>query len=133
MVFLLDTNILFFCVYEPEKLKPSVAAMIQDTRNKVLFSAVSVWEIAIKSKLNRDDFTASPYEFRHSLLQSGMKELTLNSEHALCIATLPNTLHQDPFDRILIAQARNEGIPFITHDKVIIEKADGYIHVISNR
>lgn len=133
MNFLLDTNILFFCVYDPDKLKPKVRSLIEDMKNTFYFSSVSIWEVAIKAKLGRENFDVSPYEFRHALLQMKMKELVLNSEHALCISTLPDTLHQDPFDRILIAQSRNEGFVFITHDKIIIEKAQGYIHVLSNR
>jgi len=76
-----------------------------------MFSAASLWEIAIKRGLNREDFKVDARLLRRGLLENGFGELPIASEHAVAIDGLP-PIHKDPFDRILIAQATVEGIDF---------------------
>jgi PIN domain nuclease of toxin-antitoxin system len=112
---LLDTQILLWAASQPSRLSPSVRKLLNDPRNELLFSAASLWEIAIKNSLGREDFQVEPRLFRRGLLDSGYVELAITGEHAVNVAGLP-TLHKDPFDRMLLAQAVIEGISLLTAD-----------------
>jgi PIN domain nuclease of toxin-antitoxin system len=89
--------------------------LIESLDNEPLFSVASLWEVAIKSGLNRPDFQVDPRLLRRELLEHGYSELPVLSQHALAIGSLPN-LHCDPFDRLLIAQATTEGITLLSAD-----------------
>lgn len=115
MKFLLDTHILLWAAAEPHRLSRNARALIEDSENELLFSPVSIWEIAIKYGLGRKDFQVEPRVFRRALLDQDYTELPLTGAHAASIDTLP-TIHKDPFDRLLIAQATVEGIPLLTSD-----------------
>jgi len=80
-----------------------------------MFSAASVWEVVIKRGLGRDDFQIDPNRLRRGLLANGYEELSISSEHTLAVTSLP-PVHRDPFDRILVAQARVESITLLTSD-----------------
>jgi PIN domain nuclease of toxin-antitoxin system len=112
---LLDTQILLWAVSEPERLSAGARRLLTNADNDLLFSPASLWEIAIKNTLGRDDFHVEPRILRRALLDNGYSELPINSEHAVNIDTLPR-LHKDPFDRILVAQAITEGIVLLTTD-----------------
>lgn len=115
MTLLLDTQILLWAVNEPHRL-PSVArALLTNADNDLLFSPASLWEIAIKNTLGRDDFHVEPRILRRGLLDNGYAELPITSEHAVNLDSLP-PLHKDPFDRILLAQAITEGVTLLTTD-----------------
>jgi PIN domain nuclease of toxin-antitoxin system len=81
----------------------------------LLFSAVSLWEITMKSGLGREEFRVEPRVLRRGLLDNGYVELPITSEHAVHVDALP-TLHKDPFDRLLLSQALVEGITLLTAD-----------------
>jgi PIN domain nuclease of toxin-antitoxin system len=115
MKLLLDTHLLLWAALQPEKLSAAAHALLDDSNNELLFSAASLWEIAIKRGLGRHDFQVDPRLLRRSLLDNGYIELPVTSEHAVAIDTLP-ALHKDPFDRILVAQAMAEGITLLTSD-----------------
>lgn len=133
MYLLLDTNILLFTAYEPERLKQHVIDLLEDTENTLCFSAASVWEVVIKSSLNKPDFSVNPEEFREGLFEAGLIEIPVKSEHALIVADLPEKLHKDPFDRLIVAQAKHGRMPLITSDSKLIEFVSDYIEVIANR
>jgi PIN domain nuclease of toxin-antitoxin system len=118
MKILLDTQILLWAVAEPERLPAAAFAMLEDLEQEPVFSAASIWEVAIKSGLERNDFRADPRLLRRSLLDNGYTELAIRSEHAVGIRTLP-PIHKDPFDRILIAQSIAEGITLLTLDPLV--------------
>jgi PIN domain nuclease of toxin-antitoxin system len=101
----------------PERLGPRLAAEIE-AADRVLFSVAGVWEVAIKFALGRPDFTVDPRMFREALLGSGWRELTITGPHILGVADLP-ALHADPFDRLLVAQARVETLPLLTRDPAV--------------
>ena len=84
---------------------------------EVLFSAASLWEVAIKQG-RRADFAVNPRLLRRNLLSSGYDELPVTGEHAVAVADLP-ALHKDPFDRLLIAQCTVEGITLLTTDRIV--------------
>jgi PIN domain nuclease of toxin-antitoxin system len=118
--FLLDTHLLVWAAKHPERLSQEAVRLIRDPLSQLLFSAVSIWEIAIKHSLGRGDFFAEPEAVRERLLSSGYRELALTSLHGIGVVSLP-PIHQDPFDRILIAQATAEGITLLTSDKKIAQ------------
>jgi PIN domain nuclease of toxin-antitoxin system len=112
---LLDTQLLLWAAGQPERLSAAARRLLNNPRNELLFSAASLWEIAIKHTLGRDDFRAEPRVLRRGLLDNGYAELPVTSEHAVNIDALP-ALHKDPFDRLLLAQAYTEGITLLTGD-----------------
>ena len=89
-----------------------------------MFSSASLWEISIKRSLGRTDFKVDPRRLWRMLLVNGYRELPVTSEHAVAVNDLP-PLHKDPFDRILVAQARVEGLTLLTADKAIAKYGDG--------
>jgi len=112
---LLDTHLLLWAAGQPERLSAAARRQLENPSNELLFSAASLWEIAIKSSLDRDDFRIEPRILRRSLLDNGYMELPITSQHAVSVVSLP-PLHKDPFDRLLLAQALTEGIPLLTAD-----------------
>ncbi len=118
MKLLFDTHLLMWAVDDSPRLPKAVAQLIDDTKNELIFSVASVWEIAIKHGVGRDVVSVDPRRLRRSLLDNGYSELPITSEHAVAIDALP-AFHKDPFDRILIAQATVEGITLLTVDKVV--------------
>jgi PIN domain nuclease of toxin-antitoxin system len=115
MKLLLDTHLLLWAAGAPNRLPASTRRLISDRNNELLFSAASLWEIAIKSGLGREDFHADARLLRRGLLDNGYSELPIFSDHVVAIESLP-PIHKDPFDRILIAQATVEGITLLTRD-----------------
>jgi PIN domain nuclease of toxin-antitoxin system len=115
---LLDTHLLLWAAGQPEKLSAAGLALIEAPENQLLFSAASLWEIAIKASLGREDFVVEPQLIRRGLLDNGYEELPVNSAHAVALTGLP-AIHKDPFDRILVAQAQVEGIMLVTSDDAV--------------
>lgn len=121
MRFLLDTHLLLWAAASTDTseagagLSAVAAAVIDDPANELVFSAASIWEVAIKAGLGRPDFQADPHLFRRGLLESGYAELPVTGRHAAQVAVLPPR-HKDPFDRMLIAQAIVEGMVLLTAD-----------------
>ena len=120
MKLLLDTHLLLWAASAPDRLSADARSLIQETENELFFSAASIWEIAIKSRLGLDDFAVDPRLLRRGLLDNGYGEIAVSSEHAVAIDTLPD-IHKDPFDRLLVAQAASEGIILLTSDTVVAE------------
>jgi PIN domain nuclease of toxin-antitoxin system len=117
---LLDTHLLLWTAEGPRRLSKVARALISDQDNELLFSAASLWEIAIKRSLGRDDFQVDSLLLRRGLLDNGYVELPITSKHALATDGLP-PIHKDPFDRILIAQATVEGITLLTVDPLVAQ------------
>ena len=118
MKFCLDTNLILWTMFQPEKLSPKASEILRDRQHSLYFSVVSIWETAIKTALSRSDFDVDARNLRRYLFNEGYGELSIQSEHAFLAATLP-PLHKDPFDRMLIAQATVEGITLLTADAKI--------------
>lgn len=118
MKLLLDTHLLLWAAESVRRIPRSARPLISDPDNELLFSAASLWEIAIKSTLKRPDFQVDARAMRRGLLDNGYIELPILSEHAVAIDALP-TIHKDPFDRLLIAQAIVEGITLLTDDATV--------------
>ena len=118
MNLLLDTQLLVWTTMRSELLPKSARTIIADERNRLHFSVISLWEIAIKRGLKRPEFTVDPRVLRRALLDNGYAELTVTGVHALAIQELP-PIHKDPFDRMLVAQALVEGITLMTVDALL--------------
>ena len=104
MVLLLDTHILLWALVMPERLPQDVRRDLANPDNEVCFSAVSIWEIAVKTALKRLDFRYDPDEIADAARQTGMVEICVSARQAARVVDLPHH-HNDPFDRLLIAQA----------------------------
>jgi PIN domain nuclease of toxin-antitoxin system len=115
MKLLIDTQLLLWAAGEPRRLSAAARKLLLDPRHELLFSAASLWEIAIKNTLGRNDFRVEPRLLRRGLLDNGYAELPVTSQHAVSIDLLA-PLHKDPFDRLLLAQALTEGLTLVTGD-----------------
>lgn len=118
MKLLLDTRLLLWVAATPGRLSPPAAAAVSDPANDLIFSAASLWEIAIKQGLGRADFTADAGVLRRALLDNGYLELPVTGAHAVAVGGLP-PIHRDPFDRLLVAQANVEGLTLLTTDATV--------------
>jgi PIN domain nuclease of toxin-antitoxin system len=125
---LLDTHLLLWTAGEPQRLSPKVRALLLDPAHQPVFSAASLWEIGIKRSLGRTDFDVDPRRLWRMLLANGYQELPITTEHTLAVGELP-PLHKDPFDRILIAQARVEGLQLLTVDTVVAQYGSPVLQV----
>ncbi len=116
---LLDTHAFLWWVLEDPRLSPRALSVVAAPEYDVLVSAVSAWEIAIKSADARLDLPEPAGTYvRDRIAANGFRELAVTVEHAVRAASLP-AIHRDPFDRLLIAQAQVEGIPILTSDTAI--------------
>lgn len=115
MRLLLDTHLLLWSVAASRKLPAAVRALLVNPENEVLYSPASVWEIAIKSGLGRENFRVHLPRLLRAVAETGFVELAITSAHAARVATLPD-LHKDPFDRLLVAQALTEPAVLLTND-----------------
>jgi len=120
MKLLLDTHLLLWAADQQGRLSADAVNLISDPGNELFFSAASLWEIAIKQGLGREDFKVDARLLRRGLLDNGYSELPVASEHAVAIDSLPS-LHKDPFDRMLISQAMIEGITLLTADSILAQ------------
>ncbi|MDN5869154.1 MAG: type II toxin-antitoxin system VapC family toxin [Nitrococcus sp.] len=120
MKLLLDTHLLLWAAGSIDHVPRGARVLMADPENELLFSAASLWEIAIKSGLNRTDFQVDARLLRRGLIDNGYRELPILSGHAVAIDVLPS-IHKDPFDRLLIAQAMVEGITLLTNDVTVAQ------------
>ena len=118
MKLLLDTHLLLWALEDSPRLSAAARALIEEEENILLFSAISMAEVAIKNALRRPDFEIDPHIVRRTLIDDGYLELPLTGAHAVAVAGLPH-LHKDPFDRLLVAQAMAEGTALLTADAAV--------------
>ncbi len=121
MKLLLDTHIILWAISDDAKLPDIARTLITDKTNEVFFSLASVWEVEIKHELGKIPVSGKTvYKW---CTESGYIPLRVELEHISLLSSLvrlENTpKHNDPFDRILICQAKSEGLRFITHDSLI--------------
>lgn len=125
MNLLVDTHLLLWAAGEPQKLSRKAHRLFDDSDARLWFSAASLWEVAIKHGLGREDFRVEPRRLRRGLIDNGWRELAISSEHAIAAGDLP-PLHKDPFDRVLVAQAQVEGLTLVTSD-ALVAQYDGIV------
>lgn len=117
MKYLLDTHILLWWLIDPNKIKPKARKIISDKTNPIFVSSVSFWEMAIKQSIGRLNL---PHNLLETMATESFKILPILPEETLSIADLP-LLHSDPFDRLLIMQAKLQDLIIMTRDTQIIE------------
>ena len=107
---------------------PTPLILIVAPKTSVFVSAATLWEIAIKSSLGRGDMPVSARDAMRYFQESGYRFLPIEAEHALVVEELPPR-HQDPFDRILVAQAMTEPMRLMTHDALVALYSDTIIKI----
>lgn len=112
MNLLLDTHAFLWWVSDDPRLNAAARAAIAQPSTLVFVSAVTAWEISIKSALGKLD---APEDYEVELERHRLRALPIQNAHALAVKHLP-LHHQDPFDRLLIAQAQLERLTLVTHD-----------------
>ena len=116
MNLLLDTHVLLWALAEPQRLPSRIADAIRSPRNKVYVSAVNTWELAIKAGLGRIEL---PFSGLQAVIEAaGFDELPVTIPQTLRLRDLPRH-HRDPFDRLLVAQALEEGMSLVSADRAL--------------
>ena len=123
MNLLLDTHILLWALTEDTRLPAKAREMILDEKNAIYYSTVSVWEIAIKHANHPDNVEMTGKEFAEACRDAGYLPLEVRDRHVLSLETITRQEgappHHDPFDRMLIAQAKEENMSLVTHDGLL--------------
>jgi PIN domain nuclease of toxin-antitoxin system len=117
MRYLLDTHVILWWLTTPEIIKAKARKIIRDKSNPLFISSVSFWEMAIKKSLGR---LTLPHNLIETLAAEGFKILSIQPEECLGVADLPFH-HSDPFDRLLIIQAKLQDLIMITRDAIMTE------------
>jgi len=113
---LLDTHTFLWWITDSDRLSRKARSLISSGTNEIFFSAVSAWEIAVKAELGRVTLPSDPETFvPQQITQNAFQVLPLQLRHALRVFSLPS-VHRDPFDRMLVAQAEAERMPLLTGD-----------------
>ena len=118
MRLLLDTHLLLWALHDPARLDAGTRDLLEDPRQEVMFSAASIWEIAIKARLGRADFAIRPELVARAARQTGFAELPVAADDAARVATLP-LHHRDPFARLVVAQALSAPMHLYTADPAL--------------
>lgn len=128
MNLLLDTHVALWAITDSPKLPLKARELILSPKTNVWISAASVWEIAIKHGLGRGDMPVSGEDAARYFRESGYRFLAVEPEHAVAVEGLA-AHHQDPFDRILVAQALAEPMRLMTHDPLVARYSDTIITI----
>ena len=120
MKILLDTHILLWALVDDPRLDKKSRMLIENMDNNVYYSAASIWEIAIKHRKNPELIPFKPEDIIRYCDDAGFFNLPINLWHAIETINLnvvkDGNVGNDPFDRMLVAQAKTECMPFLTHD-----------------
>ena len=123
MKLLLDTHIALWAISDSKRLREDVRELIENEENAVFYSMASVWEVAIKRKMHPEQMPIDEEVFVSLCEETGFDRLDIRLPHVFDLKNLARRetapRHNDPFDRLLIAQARTEGMTFITHDSLL--------------
>ena len=117
-MYLLDTNLVLWTAISPERLSKRASALVASRDVKASFSLATLWEVAIKTSLEKPGFQVDCTALRNGLLEQGFKQVDIRPEHIAVVARLP-WHHRDPFDRLLVAQALVEGLTLLTSDRLL--------------
>jgi len=114
---LLDTHVFLWWLADRPKLSQEAGSAVAESENTVYLSVASIWEMVIKSALGKLD---APSDIPEALAANRITPLPIDMSHAVAVASLP-LLHNDPFDRMLVAQAQVEGLTLVTRDRRLLE------------
>ena len=127
MRILLDTHIALWAVVGSKRLPPRAKELIL-AADEVFVSAASLWEIAVKHGLGKGDMPISSAQALQAFADAGYTRLDIRPEHALAVELLP-PIHNDPFDRMLVAQALAEPLTLVTRDALVASYSDAIVKV----
>ena len=120
---LLDTHIILWALTNDSRLPLKVKEIISQCDNEIWYSTASVWEVTVKHMNHPEHMTISGRELSKYCQMAGYRMLPIQDRHVYMLETLQRVegapIHKDPFDRIMIAQAKAEGMKFITHDLLL--------------
>lgn len=123
MKILLDTHILLWALTDDPKLPQKARELILDPANQLYFSTISVWEVELKRLAHPKQMPLTAASLIRFTEIAGYRQITLKTSHICRLAALRRDdtapIHKDPFDRILICQALEEGMMFLTHDPLL--------------
>jgi PIN domain nuclease of toxin-antitoxin system len=128
MRLLLDTQIALWGLTNDRRLTPKAQKLILEPENDVFISVASLWEIGIKFQLARGDMPVSGSRAYELFLAAGYQILTIQAAHTIAVESLP-AIHNDPFDRMLVAQALSEPMRLVTHDRALSKYSDTIIFI----
>ena len=128
MNLLLDTHVALWAITDSERLTGRARQLIQEPASVIWVSVVSLWEIATKHGLDRGDMPVSSQQALLYFKAAGYRILSLDAAHVLALQDLP-AHHQDPFDRMLVAQALTEPMRLMTHDAMVARYSDTVIRL----
>jgi PIN domain nuclease of toxin-antitoxin system len=120
MIYLVDTHVLVRLAVDSPRLSSVARDLLVDPDNHIFFSAISIFEIAVKERLAKRGFDVEASAIRRMMIENDFVELPVSGLHAAHVATLP-LIHGDPFDRLLVAQAMMEGFTLMTADEQIAQ------------
>lgn len=128
MNLLLDTHIAIWALNDDPALSEKTRELILDADNTIYYSTVSVWEVLLKHARRPDSIPFDEKDFSEACREAGFVPLALADKHILAVHTLSRPdgakAHNDPFDRLLLAQAKVENLSFLTHDELIPDYAE---------
>jgi len=123
MNILLDSHILLWTLDGSSQMAEKGRELITDVHNEIYYSAASIWELSIKHQLHPKQIRYPAKMLRELCQQAGFTEVPVLVSHVEAMETLSRPQdaprHKDPFDKILIAQAKATGMMFLTHDAML--------------
>ena len=123
MNLLLDTHIAIWALNDDPALSAKARELILDPDNTIYYSVVSVWEVLLKHARKPENIPFNEKDFSEGCREAGFSPLSLKDKHILAVSALTRPAsckeHNDPFDRLLLAQAKVENFSFLTHDELI--------------
>ena len=128
MKYLLDTHIILWAALDVKRLSRKAKAILENPESVLYFSPISLWEISIKHEKHPKQMAITSERAKEPALKMGFIELPVRSRHGVDIAKLPD-IHGDPFDRMLITQARSDGLVLISHDDTVIAYGESVMKV----
>lgn len=134
MKILADTHIVIWALMDNDKLPAKARIVLSDPENEIYFSSISVWEIAMKHTAHPNELPFTGKAFYELSLRSGFRLSEANISHVLAYESLRRTegapVHKDPFDKLLIAQAKTESMLFLTHDSLLSDYQEPCVMVV---
>lgn len=134
MKLLLDTHVLLWLLLDDSRIPADLRSMVENVENVIYYSIVSPWEIEIKRLAHPEKMELTAERLIDYCAQSGFCRLPIREEHLFLLKTLqrPETEppHRDPFDRVMICQAKYENMLFVTHDRLIAGYSEPLIYCV---
>ena len=128
MKYMLDTHIILWAATDVKRLSRKAKTILEDMANVLYFSPISLWEISVKHAKHPDQMAITSEQARELAVKMGFIELPVRSRHGVDIANLPD-IHNDPFDRMLITQARSDGLKLVSHDHKVAAYGEAIVKV----